>query len=598
MLHIFSNMKAKDRWLALLCVLFVCGQVYFDLRLPDYTAEITVLISSEVTEMSQYFSAGGKMLGCALCSAALTVIVGYMAALIAADFSFDIREKLFNKVTAMGDAEIKKFSVASLITRTTNDVTQIHMIIAMGLQMLIRAPIMAIWAIIKIVGKSWQLSAVVLAAVVIVVGSMIVLLAIMIPKFRIVQRQIDDVNRLTEENLSGIRVVRAFNAEKYQEDKFEAANTSLMKTQLFTGRGMAFLSPIMMFVQSCVSVAIYYVGAVLINAIDVPLTGTAAEMAAAISDRSVMLGEVVSFSSYALYVIMSFVMLLMIFMLLPRAAVAANRINEVIDSDITVQEGTEHKSDEVGSIEFKNVSFRYPDASEDCLKHITFSAKKGETVAFIGATGSGKSTLAGLAARLYDTTDGTVLLDGKNISQYSFETLYDKVGYIPQKATLFANTVEGNITFGDSGHGITESDVETALDIAQATDFVSAMDDGVNSWIAQSGSNVSGGQKQRLSIARAIARKPEILIFDDSFSALDYKTDRTLRQRIKTDLKGTTCLIIAQRIGTIRHADKIVVLDDGAVAGIGTHDELMKNCPVYQQIALSQLSEDELAVSA
>ncbi|MCD7749861.1 MAG: ABC transporter ATP-binding protein/permease [Oscillospiraceae bacterium] len=598
MLHIFSNMKAKDRWLALLCVLFVCGQVYFDLRLPDYTAEITVLISSEVTEMSQYFTAGGKMLGCALCSAGLTVIVGYMAALIAADFSFDIREKLFNKVTAMGDAEIKKFSIASLITRTTNDVTQIHMIIAMGLQMLIRAPIMAIWAIIKIVGKSWQLSAVVLAAVVIVVGSMIVLLAIMIPKFRIVQRQIDDVNRLTEENLNGIRVVRAFNAEKYQEDKFETANTSLMKTQLFTGRGMAFLSPIMMFVQSCVSVAIYYVGAVLINAIDVPLTGTAAEIATAISDRSVMLGEVVSFSSYALYVIMSFVMLLMIFMLLPRAAVAANRINEVIDSDITVTEGTEHKSDEVGSIEFKNVSFRYPDASEDCLKHITFSAKQGETVAFIGATGSGKSTLAGLAVRLYDTTDGTVLLDGKDISQYSFETLYDKVGYIPQRATLFANTVEGNITFGDSGHAITVADVENALDIAQATDFVSAMDDGVNSWISQSGSNVSGGQKQRLSIARAIARKPEILIFDDSFSALDYKTDRTLRQRIKTDLKGTTCLIIAQRIGTIRHADKIVVLDDGAVAGIGTHDELMKNCPVYQQIALSQLSAEELAANA
>ncbi|MCD8117069.1 MAG: ABC transporter ATP-binding protein/permease [Oscillospiraceae bacterium] len=598
MLHIFSNMKAKDRWLALLCVLFVCGQVYFDLRLPDYTAEITVLISSEVTEMSQYFTAGGKMLGCALCSAGLTVIVGYMAALIAADFSFDIREKLFNKVTAMGSAEIKKFSIASLITRTTNDVTQIHMIIAMGLQMLIRAPIMAIWAIIKIVGKSWQLSAVVLAAVVIVVGSMIVLLAIMIPKFRIVQRQIDDVNRLTEENLSGIRVVRAFNAEKYQEDKFETANSALMKTQLFTGRGMAFLSPIMMFVQSCVSVAIYYVGAVLINAIDVPLTGTAAEIATAISDRSVMLGEVVSFSSYALYVIMSFVMLLMIFMLLPRAAVAANRINEVIDSDITVNEGTEHKSDEVGSIEFKNVSFRYPDASEDCLKHITFSAKQGETVAFIGATGSGKSTLAGLAARLYDTTDGTVLLDGKDISKYSFETLYDKVGYIPQRATLFSNTVEGNITFGDSGHAITVAAVENALDIAQATDFVSAMDDGVNSWIAQGGSNVSGGQKQRLSIARAIARKPEILIFDDSFSALDYKTDRTLRQRIKTDLKDTTCLIIAQRIGTIRHADKIVVLDDGAVAGIGTHDELMKNCPVYQQIALSQLSADELAANA
>ena len=599
MLHIFSNMKAKDRWLALLCVLLVCGQVYFDLRLPDYTAEITVLISSEVTELSQYFSAGGKMLGCALCSAILTVIVGFLAARIASDFSYDVRAKLFLKVAAMGSGEIKKFSTASLITRTTNDITQIQMIIAMGLQMLLRAPIMAIWAIVKIVGKSWQLSAVVAAAVVIVVGSLIVLLAVMIPKFRIVQKQIDDVNRLTDENLTGIRVVRAFNAEGYQEDKFEEANTALMKTQLFTGRGMAFLSPIMMFVQSAVSVGIYYVGANLINAIGVPLDGTMGEIMLAISDRATLLGEVVSFSSYALYVIMSFVMLLMIFMMLPRAQVSANRINEVIDADISVVEGTEGDSaktaaSQTGCIEFKDVSFRYPDASEDCLKHISFTAKKGETVAFIGATGSGKSTLAGLAARLYDTTSGQVLLDGKEISKYNFETLYKKVGYIPQKATLFADSVKGNIIFGSESQRLTDDDVERALDIAQATDFVRAMEDGTDSWIAQSGTNVSGGQKQRLSIARAIARKPEILIFDDSFSALDYKTDHTLRHRIKRDLKGTTCLIVAQRIGTIRHADRIVVLDDGAVAGIGTHDELMKNCPVYQQIALSQLSAEEL----
>ncbi|MCD7946463.1 MAG: ABC transporter ATP-binding protein/permease [Clostridiales bacterium] len=598
MIHIFGNMKTKDRWLALLCVLLVCGQVYFDLRLPDYTAEITVLISSEVTDLSQYFVAGGNMLGCALCSALLTVVVGYLAAMIAADFSFDVRAKLFNKVAAMGSGEIKKFSTASLITRTTNDITQIQMIIAMGLQMMLRAPIMAVWAIIKIVGKSWQLSAVVAAAVAIVVVSLVVLLAIMIPKFRIVQRQIDDVNRLTDENLSGIRVVRAFNAEQYQEDKFEAANDNLMRTQLFTGRGMAFLSPIMMFVQSCVSVTIYYVGAWLINDIEVPLNGTVDEIMAAVSDRSVMLGEVVSFSSYALYVIMAFVMLLMIFMMLPRAQVSANRINEVIDCDIAVQEGTETTSDETGSVEFRDVSFRYPDASEDCLKHISFSAKKGETVAFIGATGSGKSTLAGLVARLYDVTDGTILVDGKDVSSYSFETLYDKIGYIPQKATLFANTVEGNVTFGKSGHTQTDADVDNALDIAQATEFVQEMDGGKDGWIAQSGSNVSGGQKQRLSIARAIARKPEILIFDDSFSALDYKTDRILRQRIKTDLKGTTCLIVAQRIGTIRNADKIVVLDDGAVAGIGTHEELMQNCSVYQQIALSQLSAEELAANA
>ncbi len=598
MFHIFRNMKTKDRWLALACLLLVCGQVYFDLRLPDYTAQITVLISSEVTELSEYFAAGGRMLGCALCSAFLTVVVGYLAATIAADFSFDVRAKLFHKVAAMGSGEIKRFSTASLITRTTNDITQVQMIIAMGLQMMLRAPIMAIWAIVKIVGKSWQLSAVVAAAVVIVVGAMVTLLTIMIPKFRIVQKQIDDVNRITDENLSGIRVVRAFNAEKYQEDKFEGANESLTQTQLFTGRGMAFLAPVMMFVQSSVSVGIYYVGALLINAIDVPLSGTMENIMASVSDRAVMLGEVVSFSSYALYVIMSFVMLLMIFMLLPRAQVSANRINEVIDADIAVQEGAETTSEEIGSIEFRDVSFRYPDASGDCLKHISFKAKRGETVAFIGATGSGKSTLGGLAARLYDATEGTILLDGKEISKYNFETLYNKIGYVPQKAILFADTVEGNIAFGKNRREMTDTDVESALDIAQAADFVHAMEEGKNSRISPSGANVSGGQKQRLSIARAIARKPEILIFDDSFSALDYKTDRILRQRIRTDLKGTTCLIVAQRIGTIRGADRIVVLDGGEVAGIGTHDELMKNCPAYQQIALSQLSADELAANA
>ncbi len=598
MIHIFRNMKVKDRWLSLLCLLLVCGQVYFDLKLPDYTAEITVLISSGVDTLSDYFVSGGKMLACALCSALLTVIVGYLAAMIAADFSYDVRAKLFHKVTAMGSGEIKKFSTASLITRTTNDITQIQMIIAMGLQMMLRAPIMAIWAIIKIVGKSWQLSVVVAAAVVIVVGALIVLLAVMIPKFRIVQKQIDDVNRLTEENLSGIRVVRAFNAEKYQEDKFEGANTNLMNTQLFTGRGMAFLSPIMMFVQSCVSVAIYYVGAWLINDIKVPLSGTVAEIMTSVSDRANMLGEVVSFSSYALYVIMSFVMLLMIFMMLPRAQVSARRINEVIDSDIAVKEGSETESDETGTVEFKDVSFRYPDASEDCLEHISFTAKKGETVAFIGATGSGKSTLVGLVARLYDPTSGTVLVDGKDVSKYDFKTLYQKVGYIPQKATLFADSVKGNITFGSERQDLTDDEVENALDIAQATEFVHEMDEGMDSRIAQSGSNVSGGQKQRLSIARAIAGHPEILVFDDSFSALDYKTDSILRKRIQTDLKGTTCLIVAQRIGTIRNADRIVVLDDGKVAGIGTHDELMKNCEVYKQIALSQLSSDELAANA
>ena len=591
-------MKIKDRWLALLCLALVCGQVYFDLKLPDYTAEITVLISSEITDLNEYFISGGKMLGCALCSALLTVIVGYFSAKLAANFSYTVRGNLFDKVASLGTGEIKKFSTASLITRTTNDITQIQMIIAMGLQMMLRAPIMAIWAIIKIVGKSWQLSIIVAAAVVIVVSALIILLAIMIPKFRIVQKQVDDVNRLTDENLSGIRVVRAFNAEKYQEKKFEGANENLMKTQLFTGRGMAFLSPIMMFVQSAVSVAIYYVGAVLINDIEIPFTGGETEIALAIADRAELLGDVVSFSSYALYVIMSFVILLMIFMMLPRAQVSAKRINEVIDSDIAVLEGNEDSSDETGTIEFKDVSFKYPDASEDCLKNISFKAKKGETVAFIGATGSGKSTLGGLAARLYDATEGEVLVDGKDISKYTFKSLYNRIGYIPQKATLFADSVKGNVAFGDSGHEKTDADIENALDIAQAKDFVEKMDNGMDSHISQGGSNVSGGQKQRLAIARAIARKPEILIFDDSFSALDYKTDSVLRKRIKTDLKDTTCLIVAQRIGTIRHADRIVVLDDGEVAGIGTHDELMKNCEVYKQIAMSQLSADELAANA
>ncbi len=598
MLHIFRHMKTRDRWLALLCLCLVCGQVYFDLKLPDYTAAITVLISSEVTEMSEYWSAGLKMLGCALCSAGLTVIVGFFAARIAADFSFDIRSLVFNKVTAFGSGDIKKFSTASLITRTTNDITQIQMIISMGLQMMLRAPIMAVWAIIKIVGKSWQLSAVVAAAVLVVVISLIILLAIMIPKFRIVQRQIDDVNRITEENLNGIRVVRAFNAEKYQEDKFETANDNLKRTQLFTGRGMAFLNPIMMFVQSAVTLGIYYVGAVLINNIEIPVTTDMTIMAAAISERSVMLGDVVSFSSYAMYVIMSFVMLLMIFMMLPRAQVSARRISEVIDSDVSVTEGSEKSGSETGTIEFKNVSFRYPDASEDCLKNISFSAKKGETVAFIGATGSGKSTLAELAARLYDATSGEIRLDGRNISEYTFNTLYDKVGFVPQKAQLFSDTIRENISFGDCGHEVTDKDVAEALDIAQATDFVSEMDGGMDARIAQGGTNVSGGQKQRLSIARALARKPEILILDDTFSALDYKTDRILRQRLMQERKNMTCLIVAQRIGTIRNADKIVVLDDGAVVGMGTHDELMKSCPVYQEIALSQLSSEELAANA
>ena len=595
MIRLFKQMNKKDRWLVLLCVFLVGGQVYFDLTLPDYTKEITTLISTENNVLADYFSAGGKMLACALCSAVLAVIVGYFAAKIAADFSFDIREKLFHKVSAFGSGEIKKFSTASLITRTTNDITQIQMVVAMGLQVMIKAPIMAVWAILKIVGKSWQLSVVTASAVVLLITTIVVLLVILMPKFKIVQKQVDDLNRVTRENLTGLRVIRAFNAEEYQQDKFEKASEALMKTQMFTMRGMSFLFPIMLLVQSGLTLAIYWLGAYLINDIAIPLNGSLSSILSAVSSRADMLGDVVAFTSYAMYVVMSFVLLMAIFMILPRAQVSANRINEVLDAPIAVREGSGSTSAQKGEIEFRNVSFRYPDASEDCLSDISFHVKQGETIAFIGATGSGKSTLVGLAARLYDATKGSILIDGKDIRDYSFPQLYSKLGYVPQKAVLFADTIQNTVAFGTCDHEITQDDISDAIQIAQAQQFVSETEDGLDSGIAQGGSNVSGGQKQRLAIARAIARKPEILIFDDSFSALDYKTDRALRKEISEKLSGTTCLIVAQRIGTIRHADKIVVLDDGKAVGIGTHEQLMQSCKVYQEIALSQLSQAELA---
>ena len=596
MIRLLKRMDHKDRWLALLCVLLVAGQVFLDLKLPDYTKEITTLIGSESDVLRDYFVAGGKMLACALGSAILAVIVGFFAATIAADFSFHIRDLIFSKVSDFGNGEIKKFSTASLITRTTNDITQIQMFVAMGLQVMIKAPIMAVWAVCKIIGKSWELSIVTASAVIVIVTTIVVLLLVLLPKFKIVQKQVDDVNRTTRENLTGLRVVRAFNAEKYQEEKFEKANESLMKTQMFTMRGMAFLYPVMILVQSGLTLGIYWLGAYLINAIALPLTGTLGELLPAIASRVDMLGDVVTFNSYALYVVMSFVLLVAIFMILPRAQVSARRINEVLEEEIAVREGTVSCAENgKGTVEFRNVSFRYPDASEDCLKNISFTVEPGETIAFIGATGSGKSTLVGLAARLYDVSEGSVLIDGRDIRDYTFEELYSKLGYVPQKAILFSDTIENNVAFGSTKHTIDRDDVDYAIKIAQASDFVSKTENGLDSSIAQGGANVSGGQKQRLAIARAIARMPEILIFDDSFSALDYKTDRALRERIQTDLKGTTCMIVAQRIGTIRHANKIVVLDNGEAVGIGTHEELMKNCPVYQEIALSQLSHSELA---
>ena len=596
MLKLFKYIKNKDRWLALLCVILVAGQVFLDLKLPDYTKEITLLISQESDVISDYLTAGLKMLLCALASAGLTVIVGYYASRIASDFSFVVREKVFDKVSDFGSGEIKKFSTASLITRTTNDITQIQMVVALGLQMLIKAPIMAGWGIIKIVGKSWQLSVLTAVAVVVIMVSILILMAILLPKFRMVQRQVDDVNRITRENLTGLKVIRAYNAEDYQENKFEAANDTLMRTQMFTMRGMAFLFPVMIFIQSALSLGIYWLGAKLIDDIAVDMTQPMEVIAQAMSDRANLLGDVVVFNSYALYIVMSFVMLLAIFMIWPRAQVSAGRINEVIDSEIQVKEGnvSEADTDITGTVEFENVSFRYPDASHDCIKNISFKVNKGETVAFIGATGSGKSTLVVLAARLYDATEGIVKIDGVDVKDYTFEALYNKLGYVTQKAVLFSDSVKNNVAFGKSAVAPSDEDIKNAIDIAQGTEFVEKMGYGIKSKISQGGGNVSGGQKQRLSIARAIARKPEILIFDDSFSALDYKTDKVLRQRIAKDLKGTTCMIVAQRIGTIRNADKIVVLDDGVAVGIGTHSELMENCPVYKEIALSQLSQAEL----
>ncbi len=587
MWRIFRFMRRRERAYALLCLLLVAGQVWVDLTMPDYMSDITRLIVTPGSEMSRIWTAGAKMLACALGSAALSVIVGYFAARLASNFSFVLREKVFHRVTDFGAEEIKRFSTASLITRTTNDITQIQMLVAMGLQVMIKAPIMAVWAVLKIVGKNGTLSLVTAGAVVIILCVILVLMKQVLPKFRIVQKQIDDVNRVTRENLSGLRIVRAFNAEGYQEEKFERANRNLMETQLYTARHLAVLMPVISLVMSGLSLAIYWLGAAMVN--DIPVTSLEA-----IPRRVEMFSEVVVFSSYAVYVIMSFMMLVMIFMMLPRAQVSAARIEEVLAADPRVKGGKGTEGSEKGSLSFRNVSFRYPDASEDCLKNLSFDVRPGETVAFIGATGSGKTTLVSLAARLYDPTRGEIFLDGKDLRDYTFDQLYGKVGYISQKTVLFSGTVEENLTFGRAREPVSPETETWALEIAQADGFVRELPGGLQANIAQGGTNLSGGQKQRLSIARAIARKPEILIFDDSFSALDLKTDAALRGRLNADLKDTTCLIVAQRIGTVRHADRIVVLEEGEAVGIGTHEELIQTCDVYREIALSQLSRNEL----
>ena len=585
MIKLLKKMGKREVLMAVLCAPLVLGQVYFDLTLPDYMTDLTMMLNTAGSETSDILNVGLKMLGCTLASAALAIVCGYLSAKTASGFSYTIREKLFNHVMDMGSEEMQDFSIPSLITRTTNDITQIQMIVSMGLQMIIKSPIMAVWAVIKILGKSWELSAVTAAFVVVICVFVLAVMATCIPRFRIVQKLTDKINRVARENLTGINVVHAFNAEKYQNDKFDVPSKEMMNTQLKNQRMFALMMPVMNIGMNGLTLAIYWLGAVLIQ--QIALT--------AVQDRITFFSNVVVFSTYATYVVMSFMMLVMIFMMLPAAQVSAERINEVLERDVNIKEGSVSEGREQGTVEFKNVSFRYPHASEDELSNISFKINKGQTLAIIGATGSGKTTLISLIPRFYDATEGEVLVDGVNVKNYKFDTLYDKLGYVTQKAVLFAGSIRENVFFGESGAPETDDELKNAIELSQAEEFVDKLPDGTEHMISQMGRNVSGGQKQRLSIARALSRKPEILVFDDSFSALDYKTDAKLREGLNEKLKDTTKIIVAQRISTIRHADKIIVLDRGEAVGMGTHEELMKNCDVYKEIALSQLSAAELA---
>lgn len=585
MIKLLKKMGKREVLMAVLCALLVLGQVYFDLTLPDYMTDLTMMLNTAGSETSDILNVGLKMLGCTLASAALAIVCGYLSAKTASGFSYTIREKLFNHVMDMGSEEMQDFSIPSLITRTTNDITQIQMIVSMGLQMIIKSPIMAVWAVIKILGKSWELSAVTAAFVVVICVFVLAVMATCIPRFRIVQKLTDKINRVARENLTGINVVHAFNAEKYQNDKFDVPSKDMMNTQLKNQRMFALMMPVMNIGMNGLTLAIYWLGAVLIQ--QIALT--------AVQDRITFFSNVVVFSTYATYVVMSFMMLVMIFMMLPAAQVSAERINEVLERDVNIKEGSVSEGREQGTVEFKNVSFRYPHASEDELSNISFKIEKGQTLAIIGATGSGKTTLISLIPRFYDATEGEVLVDGVNVKNYKFDTLYDKLGYVTQKAVLFAGSIRENVFFGESGAPETDEELSNAIALSQAEEFVNKLPDGTEHMISQMGRNVSGGQKQRLSIARALSRKPEILVFDDSFSALDYKTDAKLREGLNEKLGDTTKIIVAQRISTIRHADKIIVLDRGEAVGMGTHEELMKSCDVYKEIALSQLSAAELA---
>ena len=586
MLRIFKNFRKQEVVLALFSVVFVVAQVWLELKLPDYMREITSLITTQDSAMHDILIAGGKMLLCAFGSLLVTILVAVCASRIASNFSAIVRGKLFDKVQSFSMEEIGRFSTASLITRSTNDVTQVQMLIVMGLSIMLRAPIMAVMAILKIVDKSWQWTLSTGVAVVVLLVVVIICVSLCMPKFKRLQSLTDDINQVTRENLTGLNVVRAYNAEEYQEEKFEKVNKNLTDTHWFTSKTMAFMMPTIMMIMNGLSLAIYWIGAVLIND------------AQDIQGKFSLFSDMVVFSSYAMQVVMSFMMLVMIFIMLPRASVAAKRILEVLDTEPSIEDGTRDTFPVMkdGEVEFKDVSFKYPDAEEYVLEHISFSAKKGETIAFIGATGCGKSTAINLIPRFYDATEGEVFVDGVNVKEYTQEALHNKIGYVSQKAILFSGTIADNVAYGENGKApATQDDIAMAVKVAQAREFVEKKDQGYDGYVAQGGSNFSGGQKQRLSIARAIARQPEILIFDDSFSALDYKTDRILREALRKECKDATKIIVAQRIGTIRDADKIIVLDDGQIVGMGTHDELMKNCEVYQEIAYSQLSKEELA---